>query len=156
MARRYSVIFEGVAVTAAQDFFYIAPADDRPVRLVSLFLSQSSDYGDAAAEGLRIKVIRGHATVGSGGSAFTPTPNSANDVAAGFTARINDTTIASAGTAVDVHADAFNIQAGIGINLEGHDIRCSQATGVTLVVRLMAAPSDSLTMSGTLVVEELI
>ncbi len=67
MGRVYSVNFENVAVTALQDLFEISPADDKPVRILGLFLSQSTELGDAAEEMLRIQVIRGHNTGGSGG-----------------------------------------------------------------------------------------
>lgn len=156
MGRMYSVTFENVAVTAAQDFFEIAPADDKPVLLHSVNIAQFSDVGDAAEEILRIQVVRGHATTGSGGSAFTPLPIGPNDTAAGAACEINNTTIASAGTGVILVADAFNIRTGwLYVPPPEDRILCSQAAGVLLVVRLGAAPADSLTMSGTCVFEEL-
>lgn len=155
MGRAYAVTFEGVAVTAAVDFFELTPADDKPVRLLGLILAQSSDVGDAAEEILRIKVIRGHATSGSGGSAATPVPLSPADTAAGAAAETNNTTIASTGTAVDVLADAFNIRSGYSHWWTPETApECSEASGVRFAVRLMAAPADSLTMSGTLYFEE--
>jgi hypothetical protein len=137
VSRVYSVEFENVAVTTVNgdhDLFYIAPADDKPVRLISCYLSNTSnaDVGDAQEEMLRLRIIRGHATVGSGGATPTPAPLNPNDAAAGFTARTVDTTIASAGTLP----------------------MCSQAQ-TTIVVRLMAGPTDDITMSGTLYVEEI-
>lgn len=157
MGRMYSVEFEGVAVTAAQDFFEITPADDKPLAVHALFLSQASDVGDAAEEILRFKVIRGFATSGSGGSAPTPIPLNPVDTAAGFTAEVNNTTIASTGTPVDLHSDAFNIRTGLALILTPEmRWQVSQASGTLLVVQLMVAPTDSLTMSGTLYVEELI
>lgn len=157
MARQYAVTFEGTAVTAQVDFFELTPADDKPVRLLGLMLSQSSDTGDAAEEILRIKVIRGHATSGSGGSAATPVPLSPADTAAGAAAETLNTTIASTGTAVDVLADAFNIRSGYSHwwTPETAPV-CSEANGVRFAVRLMAAPADSLTMSGTLYFEEMV
>lgn len=154
MDRLYTVSFEAVAVTAQVDFFEITPADDKPIEILGLFLSQSSDYGDAQAEGLRYKIIRGHATSGSGGTAPTPRPVNRGAAAAGFTAETCNTTIASAGTAVDLHAAAFNVAVGEQLWFpEGCGATCSQAD-TTIVVRLMAAPADSLTMSGTLYVAE--
>jgi hypothetical protein len=113
--RVYTVSFENVAVTAAQDFFEVSPADDHPVVLLGLNIDQFSDVGDAAEEILRYKIIRGHATSGSGGSAATPRPQDPGDAAASFAAEVNNTTIASAGTAVDLHAGAFNIRSGLEI-----------------------------------------
>jgi hypothetical protein len=152
--RIYTIEFEGTAVTAAVDLFEIDAAAEKPCEIVGLFLSQSSDVGDAADEMLRYRVSRGHTTTGTGGSSPTPRPVNITDVAAGFTADTLNTTIAAAGTAINLHSDAFNIRTGLGLWLpEG----CEWSTSGTslLVVRLMAAPTDSLTMSGTLYVREL-
>ena len=155
MGRMYAVTFENVTVTGAVDFFEITPADDKPCVIHACYLSQSSDTGDAAEEMLRVKIIRGHATGGSGGA--TPTPAgliSGTTPAAGFSAETNNTTIASTGSPADLHAEAFNIRAGWAY-IPTPEARpgVSQAL-TTLVVRLMAAPADALSMSGTLIVEE--
>jgi hypothetical protein len=155
MARIYNVSFEAVAVTAAQDFFEITPADDHPVVLLGLTIDQSSDVGDAAEEMLRYKIIRGHTTGGSGGTAPTPRPLDPGDSAAGFSAEVNNTTIASAGTAVDLWAGAFNIRSGLAIWFPPEATPMANQGNTTIVVRLMANPADSLTMSGNLVVAEL-
>jgi hypothetical protein len=151
----YSVEFENVAVSAAQDLFEISPADDRPVKLIGLFLSQNSDVGDAAEEMLRIRIIRGHTTGGSGGSAATARPMDPRSAAAGFAAEINNTTIASAGTAVNLHSEAFNIRAGLAIWWPPEaQPKADQADG-TIVIRLLANPADAVSTSGTLYVEEI-
>jgi hypothetical protein len=155
MSRFYAVTFENVTVSAAQDFFEITPADDKPVLLHACYLSQSSDVGDAAEEMLRVKIIRGHATGGSGGSAPTPTPLNPSDAAAGFAAEVNNTTIASTGTAVDLHAEAFNIRSGWQFIPTPEARPVANQAQSTIVIRLMAAPADALSMSGTLIVEEL-
>lgn len=155
MARIYTVSFEGIGVTAAVDFFEVAPADDKPVELIGLFLSQSSDVGDAAEEILRFAAIRGHTASGSGGTATTPRPVDRSAGTVGFAAETNNTTIASGGTTHTLHADTFNVRTGYQLWLpEGSEWGASQAD-TTIVVRLMAAPADSLTMSGTLYVREL-
>jgi hypothetical protein len=155
IGRIYTVEFEAVAVTAQVDFFELTPADDKPVDILGLFLGQSSDTGDAAEEILRYRVIRGHTTSGSGGAAPTPTPLRATSSAAGFTAETCNTTIASAGTTTNLHSGTFNVRAGEQLWLpDGCEWSAGQGN-TTLVVRLMAAPADSLTMSGTLYVREL-
>jgi hypothetical protein len=152
--RVYTVEFEGVSVTAAVDLFEITPADDKPIEIVGIFVAQSSDVGDAAAEILRYRVIRGHTTGGSGGAAPTPRPLNRSGVAAGFAAETCNTTIASLGSAVNLHSDAFHIASGLALWLpEGCEWEASQGD-TTIVVRLMAAPADALTMSGTLYVVE--
>ncbi len=155
MGRHYAVTFENVAVTGAVDFFELQPADDRPVVIHALHLSQSTDVGDAAEEMMRVQILRGHTTSGSGGSAATPAPLNPIDTAAAFTAETNNTTIASAGTAVSLYSEAFNIRAGLA-QVWPPELRpmASQAN-TTIVVRLMAAPADSISFSGTLYVEEL-
>ncbi len=152
--RIYTVAFSAVAVTVAVDLFELTPADDKPLEVIGMFVGQSSDVGDAAAEILGYTVLRGHTTSGSGGTATTPRPLNRSDTAAGFTAETCNTTAASAGTAVTLHADTFHIASGEKLWLpEGCEWEASQAD-TTLVVRLAAAPADSLTMSGTLYVRE--
>lgn len=151
--RTYAVTFSAVAVSAAQDLFEITPADDKPVEIVGIELGQSSDSADAQDEQLQISIIRGHTTSGSGGSAPTPTPLNPNAAAAGFTAEVNNTTIASAGTTTTLQTGCWNVRAGY-INWFPPEARptASQAN-TTLVVR-QTAPADSLTLSGTLYVKE--
>src|SRR6185295_18361286 len=113
MARMYTVSFENVSLSAAQDLFELSPADDKPIELCGLYLSNvggTADAGDAQEELLRLLVRRGHTTSGSGGSAPTPAPLDPNDAAAGFAAEVNNTTIASSGTTADLHADGWNIR----------------------------------------------
>ena len=155
MGRVYSVNFENVAVTKAQDFFEISPTDDKPVRLLGLFLSQSTETGDAAEEMMRVQVIRGHSTGGSGGSSQTPVPIDPADTAAGFAAEVNNTTIASAGTGLILHSEAFNVRSGLAMFWTPETAPKANQGNTTIVVRLMANPADSVTMCGTLYVEEL-
>lgn len=152
--RIYSVSFSAVAVTVAVDLFEITPADDKPVEVLGLFVSQSSDFGDAQAEQIGYRVIRGFTASGSGGTATTPRPLERSDTAAGFTAETCNTTAATTGSTVDLWAGAINMQAGEYLWLpEGCEWGATQAD-TTLIVRLIAAPADSLTLSGTLVVRE--
>lgn len=155
--RIYSVSFSEVAVTAAVDVFEIAPADDKPCEVLGLFIGQSSDFGDAQAESLPYRVIRGHTTSGSGGAASTPRPRdpSATAAAAAFTAETCNTTAASVGTTVDLWADTFNVAVGEKLWLPQDCEWVVTQANTTLVVRLASAPADSIDLSGTLVVREL-
>jgi hypothetical protein len=113
ITRVYTVIFENVAVgTAAQDLFEITPADDKPVKLRGLVLGQTSEVQDAAEEILRFSIIRLPATVTSGnGSAATPQPTDDIDVAAGFAAEVNATTVATtSGTGLTIVEFAWNLR----------------------------------------------
>ena len=152
--RIYTVTFAATAVTAQVDLFEVRPADDKPLEVIGLFLGQSSDAGDAQAELLAYSVIRGFTASGSGGSTPTPAPLNRSDTAAGFSAETLNTTLANTGTTVTLWADTFYVQAGEKLWLpEGAEWEASQAD-TSIVVRLAAAPGDSLTMSGTLVVRE--
>lgn len=153
--RMYSVNFDGTAVTVAADLFEIAPADDKACVVHAIFIGQSTELGDAAEEQLRVRLIRGHTTSGSGGSANTPTPLNPSDTAAGFAAETCNTTAASAGTGVFLHSDTFNVRTG-WMYIPTPEARpiVTQVQG-TLVLRLSAAPTDSVAFSGTMIVEEL-
>ena len=156
LGRLYTVQFDNVSVSAAQDLFEITPADDKPLEIVGLFLSQTgvADVGDAAEECLPVQIIRGFTSSGSGGSAPTPAPVKRVDAAAGFTAEVNNTTLATTGTTVTIHSDNFNVRVGYqNWWPEGTEPDASQAN-TTIVVRLTRAPADAITLSGTLYIRE--
>lgn len=154
----YTVEFENVTVATAsgdQDLFYLAPADDKPIQILAWDLYVTSEVAEAQEEWLRLRWIRGHATVGSGGAAATARPMRSISAAAGVTARTNDTTIASAGTAVNIWSGGLNVRAGgIWVMTPEMQFHCNQ-TDTTIVLRLMAAPADDVSMSGTVWFEEL-
>lgn len=156
IGRIYTVNFANVSISTLQDLFELTPADDKPLEIVGLFLTQvgNADVGDAQEELLRFSIIRGYTTSGSGGSAPTPAPVKRSDSASGFTVEVNNTTVATAGTPVVIHEDAFNVRAGYANWWPlGAEPDASQAN-TTLVIRLNAAPADAITLSGTLYVRE--
>jgi hypothetical protein len=159
----YAVPFSQQTISNAggdRDFFYIAPADDKPVLIHSIVFSPAAagDLGDAQEETLFFSIIRGHTTVGSGGSSVTASTvgrENPSDPDPAFTARTNDTTIASAGTAVTLHTGGWNNRVGMEATPPDR-LRtwwCSQAQG-SIVVRLLNTVADDLVLSGTLYVEE--
>lgn len=157
MGRFYSVPFSAVTVSAAQDLFEVLSASAKPFFLHEIVLAQSSDYGDAAAEGLSILIKRatGSYTSGSGGSTVTPAKHLTNDAAAGPTAEINNTSQAAAGSGAltTIRTDAFNIQAGYQY-MPTPEQRILFLPTEACVVSI-TAPADAITMSGTLVFEEM-
>lgn len=115
MGRKYYATFNGTVTAAGgnTDLFSIQPADDKPVKIRGLILSQISEVGDAAEEGLRITVKRLPATytVGSGGAAVTPVPANEGDTAFAGTVRANDTTVGTtSGTAVILAELGWNVR----------------------------------------------
>lgn len=152
-SRLYSVVFSAVTVTAAQDLFMVLPSVSRTVKLHGLMLGTLA----AVNANLQWNVKFGATTVGSGGTAATANPLDSSDVAAAFTARVNDTTIASAGTIVTLHNSCFNENAGYDFWWTPETrptAKGTSASNTRLVVGLVTAPA-SLVMSGTLYVEEI-
>lgn len=154
MSRMYTVSFRGIAVTAVQDLFELTAADDKPIRIAGLFIAQDTDHGDAEAEALDLRIRRGNTTSGNG-TAVTPVAVDPGDPASSFTAERNASTQASAGTAVELHSDHFQVQAGY-MNWWPEDCRPKTNQGAGLLcISLETAPADSVTLSATVYVEEL-
>lgn len=157
MARIYSVEFEAQTLAAASgdvDIFEFDAAAGKPIELVGLFLAVTSEVASNVAEDefARLRIIRGHTTTGNGTST-TPRPLDGADAAAGFAAEVLGATIASAGTAINLHSDAWNVRTGFQFWWpEGCGPRTNEAD--LLVVRHMAALADDVTISGTAYVRE--
>jgi len=152
--RVYTITISGVASPAAAfDFVEISPAANKPVRIRRIRIAQTSEP-TTEEEQLAITVVRGHTTSGSGGDT-TPDGGalSPSDAAAGYTAETMNTTIASAGTAVNLVEDAWNTRAGYDMAFAPEEApEC--INGVLLVIR-SAAPADAVTIRATVWVEEL-
>lgn len=155
MSRMYTLVFRGIAATAVQDIFEVTPADDKPVRIAGLFLSQDTDAGDAEEEVLDLRIRRGNTTSGSGGAAVTPEAINPSDAAAGATAERNNTTQASAGTVDELHADAWNVRVPYQMWWPEDTRPMATQGNTTMCVSLETAPADSITISGTLYIEEM-
>jgi len=145
MPRPYTVEAENVTLTTAggdADLVELLPASNKPIQLYGIGIYITSEVQEAQEEWLRMRIIRGHTTSGSTpNSSPTPRPLSPADSAAGFTAEIFNTTIASAGTAVNLHSFAVNVRAGYEIIApEGSGYWCANAE--LLVCRMMAGPAD--------------
>jgi hypothetical protein len=155
MGLMYSATFSSVAVTAQQDLFeYTAPAD-AVVIIHSVELSQSTDVGDAASEGLAILHKRGATTSGTGGTqAATPAPLEFGFPAAGGVLDLNNTTKATAGTIVTLRSSNWLIQTPY-LWLPTPEVRHVLSPGQRYTVELATTPADSVTMSGELIFEEI-
>lgn len=160
MGRIYSVPYSGTITNAGgdSDLLEILPADDKPCKLRGFIISQSSEVQEAQEEALRLSIIRMPATVtsGSGGSAVTPVPMDSADVAAGFAAECNNTTIATTnGTAVTVVELGWNERISPFDFWFPDERFCPKAKqGEALLVRMQSTPADDLTGCITFFVEE--
>ena len=157
--RVYTVSFENVSVSAAQDFFEITPADDKPVKILGWNLENvggTADAGDAQEEFWRLSIVRGHTTSGSGGSAPTPQPVLFNSAAAGFTAEVNNTTIAST-SGTTIWTGGYNVRVAPNPFWLPDEAQFGATQGnTTIVLRLLSTPADAVSMSGTMYVAELV
>lgn len=152
--RIYVATFVAVAATAAQDLFEINAPSDGAIIVHGWDIGQSTEFGDAQDENLRLELIRGYTTSGSGGSAFTALKLDAEDPAFGGTCEINNTTLATAGTAEVLHGSAFNVRAG-HIWIPTPQMRAKLVASGRIVLRMNSTPTDSISFSGTLTFEEL-
>jgi hypothetical protein len=163
MPRLYRVPFTGTLTNAGgdSDLVSLLPADDKPIRLVGWILGQTTEIGDAAEESIRFTVRHMTATVsiGSGGSAVTPVanrPGTTDIVAAGFTARCNDTTVSTtSGTSVIMEELAWNIRSSPFERWIPEELRPYAAQGEALIVRSESTVTDDITVALTFLVEEL-
>lgn len=160
LGRAYVVPFNNVSIAAKQDFFYIKPAADKICVIEAVYLSNvgiAADAGDAQEELWDIRMIRLPATVtaGSVGTAPTPNPLSTNDAAAGFTARVNDTTVATtSGTALQLHNDGLNVRVPY-VWMPPPEHRPIVANAQAIVFRLESIPTDAVLFNGSMIVREL-
>lgn len=161
MGRIYTVVFNGTLTNAGgdSDLVELTPADDKPIRLVGYVLSQISEVGDAAEEGLRISVIRLPATVTSGSGGSAPTPNPVDDVgaAAGFAAEVNNTTVATtSGTAITLDECGWNERiTPMERWWPDPEMRPVARQAQALVVRCQTTAADDISLMFTAYVEEL-
>lgn len=143
------------AINVAADLVVAAPADDKVVTLRGLVIGQSTEYAEQSpsqAEQLGLSVLRG-ATAGTGATTLTPqAADTGNSTAMGATVTGYSTAAGSGGTAI--FRDAFNVQAGYQFFWVDDLAPTAKQGDTNLVIRLDAAPADSITFSVTAFYEE--
>lgn len=149
MGRIYSVSFSEVAVTAQQDLFQIE-AVTVPAIIHAVYLSQTSDVGDAASESLSILIRR---VTDALTNVTAEAQLDTGDAAANADLNVNDTTELVTG-AQTVHSEAWNIAMPF-VYLPPPELRIVVPVDDVLVVNLNTTPADSITMSGTMYFEEI-
>jgi len=149
MGRIYTASFTEVAVTAQQDLFQIE-ANTVPAIIHSVMLSQTSDVGDAAAEGLSILIRRVTDAVTND---IAEGLMDAGDAAANADLAVNETTELTTGAATII-ADTWVLPMNY-LWLPPPEHRIVVEVGNAVTVNLNTTPADSITMSGTLIFEEI-
>lgn len=161
MARIYRVPFSGTLTNAGgnSDLLEILPADDKPCRLVGMRIGQTSEVKDAEEEGLEFALIHMAATVtsGSGGSAVTPVKTWSGEVAAGFAAECNNTTVATtSGASTTMEYIGWNVRnSPYETFWFDEKLQAVALQGEALLVRSNTTPADDITIQVTFFVEEL-
>ena len=117
VGRGYTAVLENRTVAAADppiDLISLQAADQKAFDLDTIKITQHTEKADAQAEMIRVRITRrtGTVTVGSGGIAITPRPDDPGSPAAGVTARGDDTTQQSGGTAVTLGVESFHVAGG--------------------------------------------
>lgn len=155
MGRVYTVSFKNVTISAAQDLVALKGSTGKTCKLRRLWLKMN-DTTLQTAQGLRLNVKYGSATVtlGSGGSAPTPRPVDPGDAAASFTCRVNDTTPGtSSGSFVDLTPDGGHNYAGFDYTWpKGEEPVFGLSEGV--IFELLSTVSGTCNYSGGATVEE--
>ena len=158
--RVYYLTFDNETYTAAGtdfDLWEVIPADDKPIYLSRINLEKLTDLGDAELEGIRISVIVGHATGGSGGSSYTASAvgrQHTSDADPGFAAERMNSTIATTGTTYSVLARGWPYP--IFEHVWTPDSRpLVVQPDISVVVRAHTTVADDVSISGTLELIEL-
>lgn len=153
MGRKYRVSFEEITVTAVQDLFEINGAAGKMLAIRRVAIGASNQAPTAQMLSLRARFLPATVTSGSGGAAGTIGKTDPGDATASFTAEVNNTTKATTGgTAVVLGEYGVHVNAGYDEEFARPPIvGPSQA----FVFELLAAPTGTLKLSGTIEVEEI-
>ena len=149
MARIYAVNFNEVAVSVQQDLFQIE-AQTTPAILHAIYLSQSTEEGDAEAENLNVIIQRVTDAVTDDLNAVAL---DGGDTAENANLAINETSELTTGASI-IHAESWNVAQSF-IYLPPPELRPIVQIGNAIVVNLNNTPTDAITMSGTMYFEEI-
>lgn len=155
MSRFYSVPFEGITVSAAQDFFEIRSSATSVTRIHRVSITNETSE---TSEQLVVAIKRGEGSVtsGSGGASVTPVPLSKGDPAFGGTCERNNTTklVVGSGAIKVLHREGFNV-VGSGLDWSPAKGECDISPSDYFVVELITAPAAGIPMSGSVEIEEI-
>jgi len=154
MARTYTAQSNNVSVSAVQDLMSIQTTSGMVAEIDELVLGQvtATTIGNLRTS---FKRFSGAYSIGSAGTSVTPRPHVFGDSAATCTARGNDTTQTSGGTAVTLDSDALNVVNGYN-KLPAPEDRWSFTISQAFVWSLDSAPSGAETMSVRVTFREIV
>jgi len=153
MGRMYNLPLIRTAVTVAVDLAEILTAATHICVIHGIDLSQSTEIKDAEEEQIQLAWKSGQTTGGSGGNTgVTPIPILIGDAAHGMTVETFNTTKATAGTIVTHKVWDWNLRVPFEkIFTPENRLIIPPSTRATL--ELVAAPTDSVTFGGQILIE---
>lgn len=151
--------FKAVAITAAQDLFEVKSSANAVTIVHGFSLFQTTDLADAQEEVLRLTTNRGSGSVtsGSGGSTPTMVLRTRANTAFGGAVECNNTTVLAVGTGTltnDMEHLGWNIRIPM-FHLWTPETRPIILPAEYWTLELEAAPTDSVTVSGTIYLEQI-
>lgn len=153
MMYKANLVATAITASTTDIWEYTAPADSCAI-VHFCNVSQATDYGDAQAEGLGIKIVKGNTSSGTGGNTVTMTKGQTGFAAAGGVFESFNTSAANGGTEVIEHEEAFNVQIGFNYRPTPEE-RIVLSPSERVACRLTGNPADSITLRGTVIIEEL-
>lgn len=153
MGAMYAAVFDGVAVAAIAELFYLKPASTRSVVIHEIRITQE---GSETSEQLPLQIARTATDQSAKGTGITPSKLNVNAAAAaGATVRSNILAAATFATLGDLlRVESENVLGGWHYLPTPEDRIVVSAGGDGLVVKLKTAPGASLTLGGVLIFEE--
>jgi hypothetical protein len=141
---------------AAFDIFCVTASTVARVAIREIRLGQYSEFGDSEAELISLQAWTGSTASSSGGAAITPVNVKSHSGApsANTTVIGPSTTPASTANTTMRLADSWNVAAG-WLYLPRPDERITLEPSERFVLRAPVAPTDSITLNGTLMFQEL-
>jgi hypothetical protein len=155
MSGTFHVPIPFTAVSAANvDLAELNAHATKPLILLEVNLYQSTELGDAAEEQLKLTIKTGHTSSGSGGNASTNAPATDRGAAvSGFGFETFNTTPASGGTIVTSMNLGWNVRGPLEKVFSEYSQVLLPAAG-RMVLAIDGTPTDSITIGGYLVVQE--
>lgn len=156
MARVYSIIIDGVNVSAQQDLMNIAATANMAFTVIELDI-ESDNQSSVQQMAIVLKKMTATVTNGTGGSSFTPIPLLGSDAASTITARINDssTRATTGGTTTKLESFSLNVLNGYNKVWGLPEMRPVWRPSENLILGLETTPSTTFEMRAYLKVMEL-
>jgi hypothetical protein len=156
VGRIYTLSFQKISVSLAQDLFNVAATASMAFELHSINLGAETV---TAAEEVTIDVTRMTATVtnGTGGATVTPAPTVSSQAGATITARRNDATTraTTSGTSTVMWTDTWQLTNGYVYQWAPED-RIQFNLSQNMIIGLDTAPGAAHNVSGSITVAELL